>query len=134
MSFQAVKQIHFCYGHRLIGYSGKCRNLHGHNGLVEVVLEGDRLDDLGMVTDFTQIKTVMQTWIDQELDHKMILCRQDPLVPLLQAHQQPLFLMDGNPTAEALAQLLYQVGRDNKLPVAEIRFWESTSSTAVYRP
>ena len=30
--FSVSRQIDFCYGHRLMGYSGKCRHLHGHNG------------------------------------------------------------------------------------------------------
>ena len=30
--FRATKEIHFCFGHRLMNYVGKCRHLHGHNG------------------------------------------------------------------------------------------------------
>lgn len=33
-----TQELEFCYGHRLIHYSGKCRFLHGHNGRVEIVL------------------------------------------------------------------------------------------------
>ena len=48
-----TKSIDFCYGHRLLEYDGKCKHLHGHNGLIEVDIEADSLDDLGMVMDFT---------------------------------------------------------------------------------
>ncbi len=134
MAFQVIKQIHFCYGHRLLNYQGKCRNLHGHNGQADIVLEGDTLDDLGMVTDFSKVKKIMKGWIDQHLDHKMILCKDDPLAPLLLAEDQPVHLLECNPTAEALARLLHQVALDNDFPVVEVRFWESPTSIAVYRP
>ena len=79
--FNVTKVIHFCYGHRLLNYDGKCRYLHGHNGRVEIELSSKRLDRLGMVRDFTEIKREIQTWIDRHLDHKMILCRRDPVLP-----------------------------------------------------
>ena len=30
--YRVTRQIDFCYGHRLLNYAGKCKNLHGHNG------------------------------------------------------------------------------------------------------
>ena len=50
--FHVAKEIHFCYGHRLLNYAGKCRYFHGHNGKVEVQLSAETLDDQGMVRDF----------------------------------------------------------------------------------
>ena len=38
-----------------------------------------------MVADFGDIKRLVKGWIDRELDHKMILRRDDPLVAPLQA-------------------------------------------------
>jgi 6-pyruvoyltetrahydropterin/6-carboxytetrahydropterin synthase len=52
-----TQELEFCYGHRLIHYSGKCRFLHGHNGRVEIVLGGPHLDERGMLTDFGEIST-----------------------------------------------------------------------------
>src|SRR5258706_798559 len=77
--FQVTKAIHFCYGHRLLNYAGKCRNFHGHNGKVEVALASSKLDKRGMVRDFNEIKQILSTWIDQNLDHRMILNEKDPL-------------------------------------------------------
>ena len=37
--FRITREIHFCYGHRLLNYDGKCRHLHGHNGKAQIVLE-----------------------------------------------------------------------------------------------
>ena len=133
MPFQVIKHIDFCYGHRLLNYAGKCRNLHGHNGRVEIVLQGDELDELDMLVDFSEVKRTVKGWIDTELDHKMVLNRQDPLIPLLEEYKQPLYLMDCNPTAEALAREICRVAREHDFPVSEVRFWESPSSTAVYR-
>ena len=61
--FQVVKQIHFCYGHRLLNYQGKCAHPHGHNGLVEVQFSSNELDKRGMVLDFDEIKQCVKTFI-----------------------------------------------------------------------
>ncbi|MCX7700826.1 MAG: 6-carboxytetrahydropterin synthase, partial [Gemmataceae bacterium] len=71
--FRITREIHFCYGHRLLDYQGKCRHLHGHNGKAVIVLQTERLDRLGMVVDFGEVKRVIGGWIDATLDHKMIL-------------------------------------------------------------
>ena len=53
--FTVSREIDFCYGHRLLGYAGKCRHLHGHNGRVEIAMEASGLDAHGMVLDFSEI-------------------------------------------------------------------------------
>lgn len=131
--YTVTKQIHFCYGHRLLNYDGKCRWLHGHNGLVEITLAAEKLDERGMVYDFTIIKQVIQAWIDEHLDHKMILHRADPLVSTLQEHDEPLYLLDENPTAEAIARLIYEEAARQGFPVVEVRLWETPTSWAAYR-
>ncbi len=131
--YTVTKQIHFCYGHRLLNYDGKCRWLHGHNGLVEITLAAEKLDERGMVYDFTIIKQVVQAWIDEHLDHKMILHRDDPLVSTLQEHDEPLYLLDENPTAEAIARLIYEEAARQGFPVVEVRLWETPTSWAAYR-
>ena len=97
---RVTKTIEFCYGHRLLDYDGKCRSLHGHNGRLEVDIEADYLDKQGMVMDFGHVSDVIRTWIDANLDHRMLLCRRDPVVPVLTEMGEPLYLMDENPTAE----------------------------------
>ena len=105
--YSVTKIIHFCYGHRLLNYEGKCRYLHGHNGTVEIELCSEKLDARGMVRDFNEIKQTIQAWIDRELDHKMLLNRQDPVLPFLRARGEPVFVMEGNPTAETIAELIF---------------------------
>jgi 6-pyruvoyltetrahydropterin/6-carboxytetrahydropterin synthase len=130
--FAVIKEIHFCYGHRLLNYDGKCRHLHGHNGRVEIELRKDGLDALGMVMDFEAVKRTVQAWIDSELDHKMLLCKDDPAVPLLKGQGEPMILMDGNPTAETIARLIFDHAKGQGLPVASVRLWETPGSSAVY--
>ena len=132
--YSVTKVVHFCYGHRLLNYQGQCRFLHGHNGRAEIELSAKRLDRLGMVEDFTKIKRAIQGWIDAELDHKMILCRKDPAVPLLRKLWEPLYLVDENPTAENLAKLLYVQTKRMGFPVTSVRLWETDSSFASYHP
>jgi 6-pyruvoyltetrahydropterin/6-carboxytetrahydropterin synthase len=131
--FSVTKLIHFCYGHRLLDYAGKCRHLHGHNGIVEITLEKDSLDKLGMVMDFTEIKEKVKTWIDEELDHKLLLNEKDPLIPQLKAADQPIVTLQGNPTAEGIARFIFDYCKSQKLPVASVRLWETASSNALYR-
>src|ERR1051325_258832 len=104
--FRVSRQIDFCYGHRLLNYDGKCKFLHGHNGRAVITLESPRLDERGMVLDFTDIKRVVAAWIDDTLDPRMILHRDDPAVPSLRALHEPIYLIDANPTAENIARLI----------------------------
>ena len=132
--YRVTKVIHFCYGHRLLNYSGKCRYLHGHNGKVEIELFAKTLDRRGMVKDFTEIKREIQGWIDANLDHKMILCKADPALPALRKLNEPLYVIDVNPTAEHLAKLIYDQTKRLGFPVASVRLWETESSFANYSP
>ena len=132
MVYRVVKTLHFCYGHRLLNYEGKCRYLHGHNGLLEIELMAPRLDVRGMVYDFTDVKRVIGRWIEEALDHKMILHREDPLLPVLQKINEPVFVMQENPTAENIAKFMFEYAVSQKLPVSDVRLWETPTSFASY--
>ena len=131
--FQVTKVIEFSYGHRLLEHNGKCRHLHGHNGLLEVDVDASALDAMGMVVDFTRINEVVKAWVDATLDHKMLLCRADPLVGMLQDAGEPLYLMEDNPTAENIAKLIWLSARAEGFPVSEVRLWETSTSRASYK-
>jgi 6-pyruvoyltetrahydropterin/6-carboxytetrahydropterin synthase len=130
--FRVTREISFCYGHRLLHYDGKCRYLHGHNGRAVVSFVATDLDPLGMVVDFTRIKRVLGAWIDEALDHKMLLHRDDPLLPLLRQQGEPVFVMDVNPTAENIARLIYDFAASQGLPVVEVQLWETDTCFATY--
>jgi 6-pyruvoyltetrahydropterin/6-carboxytetrahydropterin synthase len=131
--YRVTREIDFCYGHRLLNYEGKCRHLHGHNGRAVVVLESDVLDQRGMLVDFNDIKRELQRWIDEHLDHTMLLCRDDPILPLLQARDERVFVMDHNPTAENIARLIFDRAVEAGLPVVEVILWETDHCHAAYR-
>jgi 6-pyruvoyltetrahydropterin/6-carboxytetrahydropterin synthase len=130
--FRVTREITFCYGHRLLNYEGKCRHLHGHNGRAVLTLEAAQLDALGMVVDFSRIKRVVSTWIDQTLDHRMLLHRDDPALPWLRQQGEPVFVMDVNPTAENIAKLIYDFAAAQGFPVVEVSLWETESCYATY--
>ena len=131
--YGVTKTIEFCYGHRLLDYEGKCRNLHGHNGLLQVEIKSDSLDEQGMVMDFGDVNDVVKRWVDENLDHRMILWSRDPAVSVLTDLGEPLYLVDENPTAENIAKLIFDNMIVRGLSVSEIRLWETSSSYANYR-
>ena len=96
--YSVTKRIEFCYGHRLLDYDGVCKHPHGHNAIAEIEVRTAALDERDMVCDFSDIKRVVKDWVDRELDHKMILRRDDPLVEPLQVLGEPVYLVDSNPT------------------------------------
>ena len=130
--YQVTKILAFCYGHRLLNYEGKCRHLHGHNSMAEITLKASKLDHRGMVFDFGDVKRIVGTFIDQELDHTMILCEKDPLAPVLKEKGERIYLMKENPTAENIARLLFDFARKKNLPVVSVKLWETETSFAVY--
>lgn len=130
---KVTKTIDFCYGHRLLDHTGKCRHLHGHNGLLEVDVETHSLNSQGMVVDFGDVRDLVKEWVDANLDHRMVLCREDPVVPLLLEVEEPVYLLDDNPTAEIIARLIFEQVRGQGLSVSEVRLWETPASYATYR-
>jgi 6-pyruvoyltetrahydropterin/6-carboxytetrahydropterin synthase len=132
--FRVTREIDFCYGHRLLNYDGKCRYLHGHNGRAVITIEGEKLDSRGMVLDFSDIKRTVSTWIDENLDHRMILCREDPVVGILKEMGEPLYLLDENPTAENIAKLIYTESQAHGFPIVEVKLWETPRCFATYIP
>jgi 6-pyruvoyltetrahydropterin/6-carboxytetrahydropterin synthase len=130
--YRVTREIEFCYGHRLLDDAGKCRHLHGHNGRAVIVLEAPALDARGILVDFRDIKRHVQGWIDEVLDHNFLLCRDDPILPVLQARGERVFAMDVNPTAENIARLIYDHAAAQGLPVVEVVLWETAHCHASY--
>lgn len=130
--YAVTKRIEFCYGHRLLDYNGVCAHPHGHNAIVEIEVSSTTLDARNMVVDFSEIRNVVKAWVDRELDHKMILRQDDPLVAALSALGEPMFLVDSNPTAERLARLIFDISRQHGLDVSRVTLWETPSSWATY--
>jgi 6-pyruvoyltetrahydropterin/6-carboxytetrahydropterin synthase len=131
--YLVTREIRFCYGHRLLNYDGKCRHLHGHNGRAVLTVAADQVDGQGMVMDFSRIKRVVATWINDVLDHKMLLHKDDPILPLLRQHGEPVYVLDVNPTAENIARLIYDYTVSQGFPVVQVQLWETDECFATYR-
>lgn len=132
--FAVSREIDFCYGHRLLNYEGKCRFLHGHNGRAVITVEASALDHRGMVLDFSDIKNVVTAWIDENLDHRMLLRVDDPIVPILREMGEPMYLLDVNPTAENIARLIHELAASRGFPVVKTELWETPRCFATYQP
>ena len=130
--YRVTCEIDFCYGHRLLKYAGKCRHLHGHNGRAVLSISSAALDDRGMVLDFGDIKRVIKGWIDDNLDHRMILSRADPVVEFLQQMGEPLYLVDQNPTAEHIARQIFDAAVAEGIPLDSVQLWETPRCFATY--
>ena len=61
----------FAAAHRLVGYQGKCEDLHGHNFAVEAFFSGEKLGDDGLLVDFKILKDYLKNVLDS-LDHKYL--------------------------------------------------------------
>ena len=131
--FTISRQFTFCYGHRLLNHSGKCANLHGHNGVVKIELQNSQLNPQGMVVDFIDVKNSIGKWIKETLDHRLILEECDPLTKILREHGESVLVLPAEPTAENLAKLIYEQAEQFGLPVCAVTFWETEKCAAEYR-
>ena len=123
--FQVSVDESFSAGHALRGYKGKCENVHGHNYKVRVTLEGQELDSIGLLYDFTHLKRVIRD-IVCSVDHKFL------------NDQAPFDVI--NPSAENLAKYFYDetMRQMNASPesarIASITIWETDTTAATYWP
>lgn len=127
-----TKSVSFCYGHRLLGHPGKCKNLHGHNAIAEITLAAETLNSQKMVADFSDLGKALKNWLDVNFDHKVILCSRDPLLSALKAQGQECFETPENPTAEIMAELVFKEIQKLGFPVCQVSIWETETSAATY--
>jgi 6-pyruvoyltetrahydropterin/6-carboxytetrahydropterin synthase len=123
--FEIAVEQGFASAHALRNYKGRCENVHGHNWKVRVVIEGERLDQTGLLVDFLSVKSLMGEILDR-IDHQFL-------------NEIPPF--DAiNPSAENIAEYIYQqmTGRLKNTPVPvrirEVKIWETDIQSATYRP
>lgn len=130
--YRVSKSVSFCYGHRLLNYQGKCQHLHGHNARAVITLASESLDDRGMVEDFSELKRLVWGWLDSEIDHTLLLHRDDPILPLLQDSGERVRVTEENPTAEVIARMIYEYVAAKGFPVTDVTLWETETSYASY--
>jgi 6-pyruvoyltetrahydropterin/6-carboxytetrahydropterin synthase len=122
---QAVYEVKiisdFAAAHHLRNFRGKCESLHGHNWKVEVVLRGTDLDESGVLVDFSEVKQVTRSLLE-ELDHHYL---ND--IPFFQSN---------NPSSENIARYLFhrlaERFSDNGFWLHSVSAWESENACATY--
>lgn len=124
------------YAHRLLNYDGKCSTLHGHNGRVELEIEGLVNEETGMLIDFVLLKERVVNPLMEIFDHATILQEGDPLLEILTDSRRVIDLQYP-PTAETLAQIFLQELISNlkhlsgtRIINSKVRFWETTNCYA----
>ena len=130
--YRVSKSVSFCYGHRLLNYQGKCQHLHGHNARAVIMLQSQTLDERGMVEDFSDLKRLVWEWLDSEIDHTLLLHKDDPILPLLQGSGERVRVTQENPTAEVIAKMIYEYVAAKGFPVTDVTLWETETSYASY--
>jgi len=112
----------FSAAHNLREVGGKCESLHGHNFSVEVAVESETLNELGMVLDFRLLKNKTRDVL-QALDHRYI-------------NELSMF-KEKNPSSENLAAYIFEeLARridQGTHRVSRVSVWESDTSQATYR-
>ncbi|MCF6202709.1 MAG: 6-carboxytetrahydropterin synthase QueD [Methylococcaceae bacterium] len=131
--YTITKEVYFCYGHRLMNHKGKCKNLHGHSVKASISIQQEQLNEQGMVCDFSDIKELVTSYIDQNLDHNFLLHKDDPLIPLLTQQKERFMAIDEHPTAEVLSKMIYQYLKQQGLNVDKVVLWETASASACYQ-
>jgi 6-pyruvoyltetrahydropterin/6-carboxytetrahydropterin synthase len=111
---------YFSSAHFLKGYQGKCESLHGHNWKVEAEVEGEKLDNLGMLIDFKILKEHLAEVL-KEMDHTLLNNIEE--------------FKNTNPSAELIAKYIYKnLGRllPKGVNVSTVSVWETERSQAIY--
>lgn len=81
MSTQYIsRKGNFDSGHRVMNEFMKCYNIHGHTYLYELTFSFENMEEIGYALDFKEIKRVYCQWIDDILDHGMLLNPKDELL------------------------------------------------------
>ena len=117
--FELTVKGEFSSAHFLRDYNGKCRNLHGHTWKVAVTVKGSRLNKIGVMADFVELKAHLHE-LTELLDHK---CLND--LKFFKTH---------NPTTENIARFMYAefAKRARPLKMARVQVWESDKADVVY--
>ena len=114
---------HFAAAHQLEMVAKKCENLHGHNWKVEVFIEGEKLNDAGVVIDFGEIKKYLSDTV-KTLDHTFL-------------NELDCF-QNKNASSENIARYIAESMQEKisapGVRVSRVRTWESEDACATYIP
>jgi len=111
----------FAAAHQLRNFRGKCEKLHGHNWRIEVYIQGEKLNDAGLLIDFKEVKEATNR-ILEEFDHSFL--------------NELSQFKDQNPSSENIAAYIFDTlsneVNNNNIKVTKITAWESEFASASY--
>lgn len=121
MPWQAKRYHDISCGHRVFQHESKCAHLHGHNYRVHFTCEAEELDNIGRVIDFSDMKSRLCMWLEDNWDHKTLIWGNDPWAKVLPEIDPTIVIVPFNPTAENIAQHLVEVIGPQQLAGTGIR-------------
>lgn len=133
-----TKIFHFEMAHALHGYSGDCKNIHGHSYELQVTLEslnssGEFIPGNGMLIDFREIKRIVSTFILKTLDHKLLLSKDFLSLSPIPSNPDNLVIWNVEPTAENMLIYIKNTLTDKfpqGLRLAQLKLYETRDSYA----
>lgn len=132
---ECTRRIEFDAAHRVIGHENKCKYLHGHRYVLEVTASTNELDSIGRVVDFGVLKSVVKEWVDEKLDHNVILHQDDKsLGDLIEKETgQNVYYLKSNPTAENIAlhiksDIIPLLFTKNSFDIVKLRLYETPNA------
>lgn len=114
--FFLEQRFHFDAAHHLVGYDGKCANVHGHRWRVDVRISGTMLNGIGVLIDLKDLRQLVEPILP---DHKNL-------------NDLPSFGV-ANPTAENLASYFYSILEPvfpEGVQLESVRVWETPEACA----
>jgi 6-pyruvoyltetrahydropterin/6-carboxytetrahydropterin synthase len=126
--------------HRQHLHAGHCRYVHGHSWTIRVTFASESLDAHGFVVDFGNLK-YLKRWIDEHLDHAILLCPDDPLAKAMVAAAPDAFKVHwiDNASCEALARHVFHVfsklvhdHEHGRVRITRIEVWEDPRNMTTY--
>lgn len=113
----------FSSAHSLWDDQGKFEDLHGHDFKVEVELEREELDAIGVVADFLEVKRKLKTVLSR-IDHAFL-------------NELPEF-KGKNTSVENVARLIHdELSKETKkegVTLKRVTVWETEDAGATYSP
>lgn len=120
--YKLMIETDFASAHQLRGYKGKCEVLHGHNWKVQVFVTAEKLNEIDIAIDFSELKKITKEIVSQ-LDHKFL----NDIYPFTEI----------NPSSENIAFWIYKSLKDRltdypNIKVSAVTVWESDTASATY--
>lgn len=137
---RVTKEFSFDMAHALHNYDGLCRNIHGHTYKFQVTLIGEPNaiagdPKLGMVIDFSTLKSIVRSEIVEVFDHSLVVSQAQGLTKekIDFQHADKFIVVDFQPTAENLVVYfaeLIMARLPHGTSLHSARLWETPTSYA----